>query len=226
MPEKVQYLEIVRDAFAEVGDMAGQLNDIVKQGDEQANVRDGAIRTIHQMCDALQLACDLISKEISSSIVEYGSVRYGPEEAIRGFFQRTAFKYSDQSLRLLLHEGKVCGELHALGDRFTQPLSPESRSAVPFMEAIKMFFRRSSTMSIALDGLYEGEMNYLVDLTGFLNEIRDHAEQAASGYWGDVDGLRQEGDALMEQMRAKRQTMQDQLRAIKSEADGSIGKLH
>jgi len=223
---RVEYLDLAKDALIEVGGKVGEIGEVIKKGDEQADARKGAILAIHEMCDALQLACDLISKELSTTIIEFNNVRAEKEEAIRGFFQRTAFKYSNDSLRQLLHEGKVCGELHALGDRFSQPFSDVTTGGVSLWETVKTFFRRSNRMSMALDGLYEGEMNYLNDLTNFLNDVRDEAENATAIDWGKVETLKEAGDALTEHMRNKRQTLQDQIHVLKSAADDCINKLH
>ncbi len=123
MPDHVDYLERASKAVTEVGDMVGQIDKVLKKREEQADARKGAIRTINEMVDALQLAVDLISKEISSATIEFNTVRWQKEEALQGYFERVASRFSDKPLRLLLHEGKVCGELHALGDRFGQPFS-------------------------------------------------------------------------------------------------------
>ena len=226
MPNKVEYLDIAKEALNELGSKAGDIADIIKKGDEQADTRKTAVLTIHQMCDALQLACDLVSKELSTSIIDFNNLRAAKEEALRGFFQRAAFSFSSDSLRKLLHEGKVCGELHALGDRFTQPFSNVTTGAVSVWENVKTFFSRSNSMSIAINGLYEGEMNYLQDIGAFLNDIRNQAEAAMRVTSGDMEALRSAGDELTELMRNKREVLQDQVRALKSTADVCIRTMH
>jgi hypothetical protein len=226
MPDNVQYLELAKDAFSELGSKVGEIGEIIKKGVEQADTRKSAILTIHQMCDALQLACDLVSKELSASIIDFNTLRSAKEEALRGFFKRTAFKFSDGSLRTLLHEGKVCGELHALGDRFTQPFSDVTPGGVSVWENVMTFFRRSNSMSDAMHGLYEGEMDYLRAISDYLNSVRDAAENATAIDWGNIDELRTAGDTLAELMRKKRQILQDQIRRVKDAADDCIKKLH
>lgn len=225
MPDRVEYLDITKAALSEISDEVSEIGKIIKEGNEQANVRKGSIQTIHEMCDALQLACDLISKELSSSIIEFNSLRKENEEVLRGYFERTAFKFCHESLRLLLHEGKVCGELHALGDRFKQPFTDVTTGGVSFWENVKAFFMRSNSMSIALGGLYEGEMNYLYNMSHYLYEIRDRAEIATS-LTDDVEALRDAGEELIALMRDKRQVLQDQIRDIKLSADACVEKLH
>ena len=226
MPDRVQYLDLTKEALSELGGKVSEIGEIIKNGDEQADARKGAIQTIHEMCDALQLACDLISKEISTNIIEFNNLRNAKEKALRGFFQRAAFTFSDESLRKLLHEGRVCGELHALGDRFSQPFPDVTTGGVSLWENVKTFFTRSNIMSHALDGLYEGERNFLDELVEFLNDIRDDAEKATAIDYGNVEVLRKAGGELTEMMRNKRQTLQDQIREIKGSADDCIQKLH
>lgn len=226
MPDKVDYLDITRHALSEISGDASEILKILEEGDKQADTRQGVIQTVHEMCDALQLACDLISKEISSSILEFNGLRKGNGELLNGYFTRTAFKFSSEALRQLLHEGKVCGELHALGDRFKQPLTDVTTGGVSLWENVKAFFSRSTSMSIALEGLYEGERNYLYNLSDFLFEIRDRAEAATSLDLDDVEGLRSAGEQLVGLMREKRQVLQDQIREVKLAADDCVKKLH
>jgi hypothetical protein len=224
MNDTMYYLDLTKSAISDIGNIAPDIAEIIKRGDEQADTRKGAIQTINEMCDALQLACDLISKELSASITEFNRIRNDKPEILIGYFQRTSLKFSEPSLRLLLHEGRVCGELHALGDRFTQPFSDVTTGAVSIWENVKTFFTRSNSMVEALGGLLEGEMNYLHDFGGFLNDVRNGAENATGIY--SEEQLRQAGDTLVELMRQKRQTLQNQVREIRIAADACIGNLH
>lgn len=226
MSDRMEYLNQTKDAISDVGNIVSDIDNILKKGDEQANARKGAIQTINELCDALQLACDLISRELSGSIIEFNQLKNAKEEALRGYFQRTAIKLTDPSLRLLLHEGKVCGELHALGDRFSQPFSEVTRGGVSFWETVKTFFDRSNSMTIALNGLYEGEMHYLHEFASFLDDVRNHAENATGINWGETEQLRQAGHNLAELMRQKRQVLQDQVREIRAVANACVAKLH
>lgn len=226
MPEKMNYLDLTKDTISDVANIASDIDNIFKKGDEQANTRKGAIQTIQELCDALQLACDLISKELSASIIEFNGLKNNKEEVLRGYFQRIAIKLTDSSLRLLLHEGKVCGELDALGDRFSQPFSDVTTGGVSFWENVKTVFTRSNTMTDALNGIYEGEMNYLNDFASFLDDVRNRAENATGINWGDIEQLRQTGDELTVLMREKRQTLQDQVREIRTAANDCVEKLH
>jgi hypothetical protein len=220
------YLEAAASGIAEIGDLASKIPEIVKQADAQADVRKEAIRTVDQMADALQLACDLVSKELSASITEFHRLRSEDDGILRGFFERLVLRFSDGNLRLLLHEGKVCGELHALGDRFSQPLSDVSRSALPWWESLRALFTRSTSMSMVVHGLLEGERDYLRDLSAFLDEVREKAEAATARPWGDLDGLRAAGDALAALMRERRRRLGEKVLAIRRAADAAIAKLH
>src|SRR5205823_3421086 len=128
MPETIRYLDQARDGFEEIAGLGSELSRAIELGEQQATTRDGAIQTINEMCDALQLAADLISKELSACITEFNRLRADDEQVLRGYFERTAVRLSEPSLRLLLHEGTVCGELHKLGDRFRQPFSKQTIS--------------------------------------------------------------------------------------------------
>jgi hypothetical protein len=220
------YLDQTKSALDDVGTLGSSLKQAIALGKEQASTRDGVIQTINEMCDALQLASDLVAKEISSSILEFNRIKTDKEEMIRGFFERLAVRLSESRLRLLLHEGQVCGELHKLGDRFETPASPESIAALDFWEAVRTFFTRSSVMSIALHGLIEGERDYLRDFAAFLDEVRDRAEKATLLAWGQIDSLRHEGELLADVMRQKRNVLQQKVMSIRRAADGAIATLH
>lgn len=226
MQENIKYLEQTSDAFMDIANKVSDISEIIEKGDEQADVRKGAIQTINEMCDSLRLACDLISRELSSSVVEFHQVRTKNEPALRGYFERVAIKLTEPSIRILLHEGKVCGELHALYDRFSQPFSNATTGGVSFWENVKTFFTRSNSMSVALNGLREGEAEYLRNFSSFLDEIRNKAESALSRPWGDLESLRQDGEEIASLMRQKRETLQNQLITVRDAADTCIGKLH
>jgi hypothetical protein len=134
-----------------------------------------------------------------------------------------AFKFSEPSLRLLLHENKVCGELHILGDKFKQPFSPETTGGTSIRDNVRAFFSRSTNMHHAIEGLFEGEISYLRDISDFLSEVRDQATEATSL---PEDKLIDAGESLIAQMKDKRNILQRQAREIQDAAYGSIAKLH
>lgn len=226
MPDHVDYLDRAKDALSEVGDIADRIDKVLEKGEKQADARKGAIRTINEMVDALQLAVDLISKELSSATIEFNSLKWQKEEALRGWFDRVASRFSDKPLRLLLHEGKVCGELHALGDRFGQPFSAVSTGGLSFWDNVRTFFSRSNAMSDALSSLAEGENHFLEEASGFLNAIVLKAEAATGLPWGSIDLLIHHGEELVTLMREKRQVLQDQVKALQDAASTCRGKLH
>ena len=218
MPERVGYLDIAKEGLSEI-------DEIIKKGNEQADTRKAAIQTIHEMCDTLQLSADIVSRELSASIIEFNRLRNQPE-ALHGYFERTAFKFSNPSLRQMLHEGSVCGELHALGDRFRQPFSDVATGSLSVWDNVKTLFTRSNRMSMAVEGLYQGEIDYLGELVDFLNEIRDCAEYGTSIDEGEREEQVKLGDDLTVLMRNKRQVLQDQIRDLKHGADVCVEDLH
>jgi hypothetical protein len=224
MPDdRVFYLDLTRDALNDVGNVASQIDTIIQRGERQADTRAEAIKTILDMCEALQLACDTVAKEITTAIVEFNQIRNESPDALVGYFQRMATKFSEPNLRLLLHENKVCGELHILGDRFRQPFSGQTTGATSIWDNVRSFFTRSTVMSDAISGLYEGELSYLRSIGSFLDDVRDHAECAT----GVVEeSLQKEGESLKEHMRFKRGILQQQAREMWDAANACTAKLH
>ncbi len=226
MSLNVDYLDLAANGFAEVGDMAKDISEVIKKGDEQADTRKGVILTVHQMCDTLQMAVDLISMELSKSIIEFSNLRNGDPEALPGFFERTTFNFSNAALRKLLHDGKVCGELHALKDRFTQPFSDTTTGGVSFWQNVITLFRRSNAMSDAIEGLYLGEIDFINDAVQFLNDLTSEAESATSISCSDTNALIEAGDLCTNMMREKRGHLQNQIKNLRLVANECIGKLH
>jgi hypothetical protein len=188
-------------------------------GRVQTEARAGVLDTINELCDALQLASDLISKEISTTIVEFYEIRGGSDERRDEFLAATVARFADGALATLLHEGKVCGRLHVLGDRFSNPLSNEAWSGIPFWEAIGSFFTRSSSMSKVLDGLLDGEKHYLSDMRVFLQEVQQTAEGALASPSSDAC------ENLMTLLRKKRRMIQSQARDLRDVGDQCIATL-
>ena len=223
MPDRVNYLDLTRSAVADIGNIGTEIDQIVQRGERQADTRAEAIKTIEDMCEALQLACDTINKEITMAIIEFNHLKNEPSDALYGYFQRMAFKFSEPSLRLLLHENKVCGELHILGDKFKQPFSPETTGGTSIWDNVRAFFNRSTNMHYAIEGLYEGEISYLRDISDFLSDVRDQATEA-TGLTDDK--LISAGESLIAQMKDKRNALQQQAREVQDAAYASIAKLH
>ena len=226
MTNGMQYLELAKDAITEVRGLAPDLAKAIAKGEEQATTRDGAIQTINEMCDALQLATDLIAKELSASITEFNRLQGENEGMLHGYFERLALRLSEPSLRLLLHEGTVCGELHKLYDRFEQPFSKQTISGVSLWQNVKTFLSRSNNMTIVLNGLVEGERDYLRGFSSFLNDVRARAEAGTQIPLGNDAALRAHGQALVQLMRDKRTTLLGKLSDIRVAADGAIAALH
>lgn len=226
MTTGMQYLDQAQEAIKDIAGLGSDLSKAIAKGEEQATTRDGVIQTINEMCDALQLAADLISKELSAGITEFNRLRQEKEEILRGYFERIAVRLSEPSLRLLLHEGTVCGELHKLGDRFEQPFSKETGSGVSFWQNVKTFFSRSNDMSNVLHGLIEGERDYLRGFSSFLDDARNLAESATQVAWGNDAALRTQGENLIQLLREKRAILQRKLFEIRTAADRAISALH
>lgn len=227
MSNGFQYLDSLKDAIKELGKFTPDLNEAIEKGEKQAETRDKVIETINEMCDALQLASDLVSKELSTSIIEFSQVKQGQENLLRGYFERVAIRFSESSLWLLLHEGKVCGELHKVGDRFEQPFSMVAMSSLSLWENVRTFFCRSNNMSNLLHGLIEGEREYLRNLSAFLNEVRNCVEDAIQRIpWGNDQALKMKGEELIQLMRERRSSLQTKLSEIRVVADAVIAELH
>lgn len=222
------FIDLLKLGFKEIADRARALNKAIAKGKEQAETRDGVIQTINEMCDALQKATDAIASELSGSIVDFNRLgRVDDEAIIRGFFDRTAAKLSDKAIRDLLHEGLVCGELHKIGDRFSQPLSQNTMSGVSFWQNVKMFFTRTCFMSEALNSLATGERDYISNMSNFLNEVRDKAEDIVTiPRGGDIEILMGKARELVQLMREKRNELENQMRELRMEAETTRKTLH
>src|SRR5438067_4863043 len=96
MPDN--YLSKVKDGMEE-------LEKAFTPADKQSDAREGAIDTINKMCDALQLACDKISEQISGTLLEFDELLTEKDAGeLQTFFRRTARRFSHESLSLLLHD--------------------------------------------------------------------------------------------------------------------------
>ncbi len=227
MPQDIDYLQQASEGLGELRGFAGELAKAIDQGGKkQAQIRDGVIQTINEMADALQLACDLVAKEISASLAEFNRIQQSDEPVLRSYFERLALRCSEPALRLLLHEGQVCGELHKLADRFKTPFSSQATAGESLWEAVKSFLTRSSRMSSAFSGLDQGERTYLRDIARFLDEIRDGAEGASALDRGSPEVLRGYGRGLAKLLREKRQLLQARVMEVRTQADAVIAALH
>ncbi|MFO0547740.1 MAG: hypothetical protein U0271_05090 [Polyangiaceae bacterium] len=186
----------------------------------QTGTRDGIITVINELCDTLALACNLVVREIGSTLVDYQAAR-GSTDRTRDFVGATAKRFSNDALRALLKEGRVCGPLHMLGDRLRQPFSSETSAAVPFWEALRAIFTRSTTMSNVIHGLHEGERQYLCDIENLLHEVQARAEQGLSPH-ADPNSAA-EGLALL--LRHKRDVLRVSSRSLRDAADACIAAL-
>jgi hypothetical protein len=218
-------LDRVTDGIEEIAGLGSELSRAISNGEQSPSTRDGAIRTINEMCDGLQLAADLISKELSAGISEFNRVHQQKEEILRGYFERMAVRFSEPSLRLLLYEGTACEQLHKLGDRFEQPSSKEAAAGPILWQDVKTFLARSHHMLTVLHGLIEGERDYLRGFSHFLEEARERAEAAAQLPWGDGPALRTCGHELVQSMRGRRAILQAKLTEMRLAADMAIAAL-
>ena len=177
------------------------------------------------MCDALQLAGELLSREITETIIEYNKISDSKAASdFKSFFNGVALRFSRKNIGDVLTVGKVCGELHALGDSYAQPLSKPSRTGIAFYHALAAFFTRSTPMSKALSGLYHGEREYLNSISFFLLDIVDDA--TAAGGLRDLKKLRNSGASLVSKMRDKKRALQDQTRKLRDAGDACVETLH
>ncbi|MGQ0544325.1 MAG: hypothetical protein ACT4P3_03210 [Betaproteobacteria bacterium] len=92
--------------FDTVKDALSEIDALLAKADEQANVRRGAIEAMNRMADALQAACDLVSKEISGAVLD--------------FHQITRWLMSSHS-RLVQRVGQRCPSTNSLVLSFAAP---------------------------------------------------------------------------------------------------------
>jgi hypothetical protein len=215
MSDTINELDLVENGLA-------QVERQLARGEKQAETRDDVIKIIDRMCDALQHACSLISDKLTESILEYNRIQRPTAARLQQYFSSTARRFSNKAIGKLLHEGHVCGELHMLGDRYSQPFSKQTMSTLSFTENVRTFFRRTNSMHQALWNLEHGERQYLRDFETFLVEIRTAAAQAS----GNVEQLKSKGDALVELMRNKHKVLQQQALHIRERADACFRKMH
>lgn len=223
MPNKLDYLSEVKEGLNDLTSLTSQIEKALERAEKQGHVRADAIRIINAMCDALQLACDLVSSELTAKVVEFNGIVHSQDKAkFTSFFGDTARRFGDVSVGQLLHEGKVCGELHALGDGFAQPFSQQTQSGVSFTQALVTLFRRSNPMSQALEKLHGGEREYLRSVETFLFDIVTDAMSAS----GDLEALRESGQKLVGKMRDKHRTIHEQMWSLRDSADACVKTLH
>jgi hypothetical protein len=228
MPEKpdtIEFLSTAEEAVKDFASVSAQIEKQFKRADEQDTARKKTIQIINAMCDALQLAGDLISREITEATIEYNKISDSKTARdFKSFFNNVAFRFSRNNIGDVLTVGKVCGELHALGDSYAQPLSKPSRTGVAFYHALAALFTRSTPMSRALSGLYHGEREYLNSISYFLQDLIDDA--AAAGGERDLKKLRNSGAHLVCKMREKKRSLHDQTRKLRDAADVCVETLH
>lgn len=226
MSNNMPCLDNASKGFDELSNTAPQLKKAIDIGKEQASTRDRVIQTVNEMCDALQMASDLTSTQLSSAITEFNRVRWENEKLLRGYFERLAKSVSKPALRKLLSEGHVCGDLHKVGDRFRTPFAPESISGLGTWEAVNTFFTRSSNMSRAVDGLVEGERSFINDYYDLLNDVRTLAESATAVPLGNKPKLETAGEEIIKLIREKRNLLQQKIRVLRENGNKVIQALH
>ena len=224
-PDTIGFLTTAEKAVKDFASVGAQIDKQFTRADEQDTARKKTIQIINAMCDALQLAGDLISREITEATINYNKISDSKTARdFKSFFNDVAFRFSRKNIGAVLTVGKVCGELHALGDSYAQPLSKPSRSGVAFYHALAAFFTRSTPMSCALSGLYHGEREYLNSISYFLQDLIDDA--VAAGGERDLKELRNSGAQLVSKMREKNRSLHDQTRKLRDAADACVETLH
>lgn len=212
-----------------------QMLDFLQKGQEQQNVpRREAVSVINQMCDALQAGVDVVSHEITAAALEFSELSRqrmdaavpspgGLLQRVNGFLARTAVRFSEPALRMKFHEGRVCNEMHVLGDRLSGPLGAAGTS--PAWEVARALFTRSTSLGAAVRSLTEGEQQYLREFVWALDAVRQRAESAA-GQWADEAASWREAEAVVAELRQKRAELGRQAAALRERADAVIGLLH
>jgi hypothetical protein len=226
------HLDDVVSGLTDIADFGPKILKTVESGEKQAKARDAVIDTINSLCDTLQYAGDLVSDELSSSIMEYQSLRYSGPQRLYAFLERLTVRLSGPALRNRLHEGQVCGNLYKLLDRFRQPFNTVTPFSVDILQWLATLFRRSNNMSRALNGLEEGEQHYLRHIASILNQAREKTEEARMVVYDtqDVEGtaarLRSAGDALVDLLRQNRREIESKFHSIRIAGDTAIKSLH
>lgn len=226
---KLMAVSILRD----VAEGMRELSRLIDRADrQQAGMRAEAIAVIQCMCDALQAGADIVSYELSMSILELNDLARRRMEAgadtqsllgnAHGALRRTATRLADPTLRLKFHEGQVCSALHVLGDRLAGPLG--SRATSPAWESIRSLFTRSTSLSRAVHGLLEGEQDYLRDFVAFLDSVRDQAENGLRAW--DEATVHRTTDEVADAMRGKRAALREQIAQLRQQADAVINAMH
>ncbi len=224
----------------ELSDIASGLKDVpwdvldksLKRGEKQAESRDMVIDALNRLGNALQLAADLVSAETSKIIMEYAEVRTSNIESLQSFFARSATRLDEPSLRVLLHEGKVCGELHRIADRLRQPFTWLSASSLSLTDWLRTLGARTNTMAIAIGGLTEGERHYLFGIARHLERARLRAESARTApvNTSDIEGSRTQlvaaGDEFIAQLQDGRARINSRVIDICSAARHAAKLLH
>jgi hypothetical protein len=224
MPDELPILSLVGSGFSELSNGAGSVSKALEKADAQVETRQDAIRVINYMCDALQKAESIVTRALTESVMEYNKLRDGNRQTLVDYFERTAHKFSEDALGQKLLEGEVCADLHGLYDAFSQPFSAVSRSGLSVTDAVRTVFTRSSSMSMALSGLQDGERIYIRETTAFLNDVVDKARDATG--LSTEDETRAKGDQLARKMRRKVKALRAQTSAVRETADECIETLH
>ena len=122
MPETIDFLTQAEEAVKDFTSVSSQIEKQFKKADDQDTARKTTIQIINAMCDALQLAGELLSREITETIIEYNKISDSKAASdFKSFFNGVALRFSRKNIGDVLTVGKVCGELHALGDSYAQP---------------------------------------------------------------------------------------------------------
>lgn len=209
------------------------LDTLQKGAEQQAAPRRDAVSVINQMCDALQAGVDVVSHEITAVTLEFselsrqrldGSIDpMGLAQRLHGFLARTAVRFSEPTLRMKFHEGRVCNEMHVLGDRLSGPLGAAGTSSA--WQAIRALFARTTSLGMAVQALTEGEQDYLRQFVWALDAVRQRAEHAAA-QWGDEETAWRHAEEIVADLRQQRTELTRQAAALRDRADAVIKLLH
>lgn len=213
------------EGVAELPSIVTQVEAVLAKGERQSEIRDGVVGCVNSLCDALQLASDIVSTEISETIRQLNASRGSAEktlEALTGIPKR----FSHEEIGRRLKQGHVCAELHKLHDRFSTPLSKESLAGLSAWDTVRTFFGRSNRMSAVLQGLHEGEASYLHDTTGMIQQVIDDADALATRLSRSGEIPQPDLDKLVDALRQRRQLMQGRAAALRREGDRVVATLH
>jgi len=210
MSNPTDYMKSTEKLFEGMGKLARK----------QTDAQDELVAIINDMCDSLEMANDLIAKEISSAITDINRIKGSKIENIHRCFEKQALRFSNEKLHKTLKAGKVCGDLRKLGKRFGNPLSGQAMGSQSLKAWLSTLFNRSSKMKMHLDRLYWDERDYINHFSELLVKARDLCEKATTE--SDLKKLNKSAENIKKQLRKTRSIVRANIVSLRNTADRCI----